>query len=296
MEEMATQAQLYRNGIISYVYRLTGSFEEAQDIAQETALKYISTNSQEILNPKAWMFRVATNLSWDFLKSAKTKRESYIGPWLPEPFIEDSFAVEDELELDESLSMALLIVMEKLSSKEKISYLLYDIFSFSHNEIATILNTSEQNSRKLSSRANRKLKSHKNKFSPTKNEHEELTNSFLKAIKKGNFEDLKKIFSDEVTLCSDGGGKAVAYKKVLHGDSAKITKFLINVVSREFLIENNDLSIKMAWFNGSPGFIVLQKEKVITSFNFEVINNKISSVFILRNPDKLKFFYNLMDG
>jgi len=290
MDKLVAQTQMYRDSIISYVYRITGSLEEAKDITQETIIKFISSKDEEILNPKAWMFKVATNLTFDFLKSAKNKKESYIGPWLPEPYMEEATSVEEELELDESLSVALLVLLEKLSLKEKIAYILHDIFDFSHNEISKVLNTSVANSRQLSSRANKKLKTNKHNFSPSQEEHTHLTNSFLKAIKNGNFDELNSLFSDEIKLYSDGGGKATAARKILYGNKDFIAKFLIKVSSTSFQDDSIDCTIKPIWFNGALGLILTIEGRVVSSYNFEIKDNKIVSIFALRNPDKLKYF------
>ena len=287
MDELVAQTQIYREDIISYVYRLTGSIEEAKDITQETILKYISLKGVVIENPKAWMYKVATNLSLDFFRKAKTKKEIYIGPWLPEPYIEESFSIEDDMQLDESLSVALLVLLEKLSSKERIAYILHDLFDFKHKEIANILDTTAQNSRQLTSRANKKLKEKKNKYSPSKKEHLKLTQSFFKAIKEGELNDLKNIFKADVELHSDGGGKAIAARKVLYGDNEFVSKFLIKVTRSLF---KKNVELKMLWFNGSPGLVLLCEGVVVSSYSFEIKDNKISKIFSLRNPDKLKFF------
>jgi len=288
MDEEVAKIKLHRNSLISYIYRLTGSIEDAQDIVQETMLKYINTKTQKIQNPKAWMFKVATNLSWDFLKSSKNKRELYKGPWLPDPYTQDEYSMENEIELDESLSMALLVLMETLSIKERIVYILNDIFDFSHDETADILNTTTQNSRQLSSRANKKLKVSKKKFTPTTKEHEKLTTSFLIATKKGDFNHLQQIFSDELILLSDGGGKAKAAQKIVRGSRA-VSLFIIKIISKNLLKNGKDIIIKRVWFNGSFGFVILHKQKIVSSFNFEIYRGKISAIFVLRNPDKLKF-------
>lgn len=292
MNELVAQTESYRTSIISYVYRITGSMEEAKDITQETIIRYISIKENNIENTKAWMFKVATNLSLDFLRSAKSKRETYIGPWLPEPYIEEVSYVENELEIDESLSMALLVLMEKLSTRERIAYILHDLFDFKHKEIADILDTSAQNSRQLTSRANKKLQTKKKKFTPSKEEHLKLTNSFLKALKEGNFEDLKEIFQADVALYSDGGGKAIAARKILYGGYDYISKFLIKVTSPLRLEGSNDIELKTIWFNGSLGVLLIENGIVKTSYNLEIKDNKIACIYTLRNPDKLKFFDN----
>lgn len=291
MDEVVAQlCEQYRKDIISYVYRLTGSIEEAKDITQETIIKFLNHKGDDIKNTKAWMFKVATNLSLDFFKSSKNTKEMYIGPWLPEPYLEESKYIDNELEIDESLSMALLVLMEKLSKKERITYILHDIFEFKHKEIALILDTTAQNSRQLNSRANKKLQNKNKKFNPTKEEHEKLTNSFLKAIKEGDFEELKSIFTEDVTLISDGGGKAIAARKILYGDDNFISKFLIKVTQHLFSSTQTNAKIETIWFNGSLGIIIKENGRTITSYNFEVKDNKIACIYVLRNPDKLKHF------
>jgi RNA polymerase sigma-70 factor (ECF subfamily) len=294
MDELVAQSETYRKSIISYVYRLTGAKEEAKDITQETIIRFISKKEDEISNVKAWMFKVATNLSLDFLKSAKNKREMYIGPWLPEPYTQEINEPDEQLEIDESLSMALLVLMEKLSSKERVAYILHSLFEFKHKDIAKILETSEQNSRQLSSRANKKLQIDKTRFSPTKEEHIILTNSFMKALKEGNFEDLKNIFKEDIALYSDGGGKAIAARKVLYGDNNYISKFLIKVTSDLFKSNNKNVEIKTIWYNGSLGVLLIYNSQIQTAYNFQIIDNKISNIFVLRNPDKLQSFYNFI--
>ncbi|MGA1931365.1 RNA polymerase sigma factor SigJ [Arcobacter sp. YIC-464] len=291
MNELVAQTQEYRNSLISYVYKIIGSQEEAKDIVQETIIRFIGKKHDEIENTKAWLFKVATNLALDFLRSAKSKREVYIGTWLPEPFIEEKAHQNNEIELDESLSMALLVLMEKLSIKERIAYILHDLFEFKHKEIADILDTSIQNSRQLNSRANKKLQTKKKKYTPTKQEHIKLTNSFLKALKEGDFEELRNMFKEEVSLYSDGGGKAIAARKVLYGDNDYISKFLVKVTKHLFEASNkNDVEISTIWFNGSLGVILKENGKVITSYSFEIKDNMILNIFALRNPDKLKYF------
>lgn len=291
MDKLVSQTQVYRNDLISYVYRLTGSIEESKDITQETILRYINSSQEDIKNTKAWLFKVATNLSYDYFKKAKTKKEVYVGPWLPEPYIQEDYSsVEDQMQLDESLSVALLVLMEKLSAKERIAYILHDLFEFKHKEIADILETSASNSRQLNSRANKKLKQKKNKFSPSKDEHKELTNSFLKAVKQGDFEGLRDIFKADIVMYSDGGGKAIAARKVLYGDNNYISKFIIKLVSSSFKDANKNVELKPVWFNGSLGLILLDNNKVVTSYSFEIIEEKIATIYCLRNPDKLKFF------
>lgn len=290
MDKLAEESQFYRQDIISYVYRLTGSIEEAKDITQETMLRYLSVKNDDIQNKKSWMFKVATNLSMDFFRSARNKKETYVGTWLPEPYLEEQSSIENDMELDESLSVALLVLMEKLSASERIAYILHDLFEFKHKEIALILDTSIENSRQLNSRANKKLKSDKNRFSPSKKEHIKFTNLFIKALKEGDVEGLKKIFRADVALYSDGGGKTIAARKVIYGDNDFVSKFLIKVTSDLFKYKNAETKLKTIWFNGSLGVLLLYKDEVVSSYSFEIKDGEIINIFVLRNPDKLKLF------
>jgi len=288
MDELVAQTQLHRRVLISYVYRLTGSMEDAKDITQETVLRLISAQDQDIKNPKAWMFKVATNLSLDLFKKIKKRREVYIGPWLPEPYIEESESFEHEHEIDESLSMALLVVMEKLGPKERVAYILHDLFEFQHKEIADILNTTPQNSRQITSRAMKKLQTNKKKYSPSKSEHLALTSSFINALKYGNFDALKELFSADIIVHTDGGGRAIASRKILHRGSAFTSKLLIRVVSSLFGKNNTDSELKAFWFNGSLGVMQIESGRVTTLYSFEVLDHKIVRIFTVRNPDKLE--------
>lgn len=289
-EKLVEETQVHRKALISYVYRLTGCFEEAKDIAQESILRLLTFEKEEILNPKAWMFKVATNLSRDFLKSARNTRESYIGPWLPEPYLENTADALDELEIDESLSIALLVIIQTLSIKERVSYILYHILEFKHKEIASLLDISVGNCRQLSSRANKKIQEKKSPSISNKKQYNELTATFLEAIKTGNLETLSSIFRKDIELHSDGGGKAIAARKIIYGDDIFIAKFLIKVVSLAFLNNRNDLDLKIIYFNGALGLILLDKGVIKTAYQFEIKENKISKIFSHRNPDKLKLF------
>lgn len=288
-DEVSKEVEIHRKALISYVYRLTGSYEEAKDITQECILKYLTFEKEEIINAKAWMFKVATNLSRDFLKSARNTKESYIGPWLPEPYMEDTIDTSSDLELDESLSIALMIVIQTLSIKERAAYILHDILEFKHKEIASLLDIKIESSRQLSSRANKKIKNKQEPYKVSSSKHNELSRSFLDAIKTGNLQSLINIFQHDVELHADGGGKRSAVKKIIYGDNILIANFLRNVIKKAFKNQEK-LEFKSTYFNGSLGFLLYYEEKLETAYSFEVKENKISKIFVHRNPDKLELF------
>jgi len=282
---------IYLRLITSYAYRIVGSISEAEDIAQEAMVRlWNQSGSEEIKNPKAWLFKVVTRQSLDHLKSARVQREMYVGPWLPEPFISNPLTAGDQVELDESLSMALMVVLERLNPAEKTTFILHDIFNFSHREISETLGVSEANSRKLFSRAKEKIKHRDARFKPSLDEHSRLTQTFLEALKCGNLNNLIALFSEEVTLYSDSGGKAPAARKILK-DAEFIANFLIKVITKS--LSNEKYSTHEVWFNGSPGVLITENQIPITAFNFVVFNGKILTIHALRNPEKLKFFQDV---
>lgn len=288
-DELVAQTELYRSSIISYIYRLTGCLEEAKDITQDTILKYLTLENNNIENPKAWMFKVATNLCLDFFKSSRNKKETYIGQWLPEPFVQDISFLDLEIQRDESLSIALLLLMEKLNYKEKIAYILHDVFDFSHKEISSILETSVVNSRQICSRANKKLKTKTRQNDVNLDDHKALSTAFLEALKYGKVDTLTSLFSKEVKFYTDGGGKATSVNKVIE-TSKYVSKFLKSQVIAFIAANEKDIKLKIEYFNCEFGVLLFHKNILITAFNLEVKNNMITNIYTHRNPDKLKFF------
>lgn len=279
--------ETYRSKLIGIAYRITGSVSESEDIAHETFIRWLDADHKTIELPYYWLVTVATRLALDHLKSARVKRQCYIGPWLPEPFIEDKDAPEHEHELDESVTMALLVVLEKLSPAERATFILHDLFHFSFEEIAGILEKTAASCRKLASRARKKVKTNQTQSRPTTEEQRAVISAFFNAIKHGNVENLVALLKDNVTFHADGGGKAVAALGILQGDGA-IAKFLVDHITEDF--SNSNAQASSVWFNGSPGIVITAHGHTISAFNLELDEGKIKTIHALRNPDKLKFF------
>ena len=276
--------------LIGLAYRITGSRTEAEDIVQETFLKWIHADQSVIVAAQAWLMKVTTRLSLDYLKSAKVKRLSYVGPWLPEPFLSDVQTPESELELDESISMALLVLLEQLTPAERASFILHDLFQYRFDEIGDILERTESSCRKLASRARAKIGRDTLEPMQDKKEHLQMLTTFCAAVKHGEISELVALLRDDATFHSDGGGKAAASRKILQGAEV-IAKFYIRVVRPDWVsAEENSMTISTTWFNGAPGMIVRQAGQTITAFNFELEAGYISQIHALRNPDKLRLF------
>jgi len=282
--------ELHRPKLLGLAYRITGSIMEAEDIIQETFLKWSATDPKKIHSPYSWLMKVATRLSLDHLKSARVQRQAYIGPWLPEPFITDYNTPEDEHELDQSITMALLVLLEQLASGERAVFILHDLFHFNFDEIGKILGKTGSSCRKLASRARRKINSETIQENPNKSDHVELVSAFFNAVKKGDINKLTLLLKDDATIHVDGGGKATAALKILKGQQT-IATFLVNVVTSSFSgMDSEKIEISYLWFNGSPGFVIWSHTIPVSAFNFEIQEHKIKKVHVLRNPDKLKFF------
>ena len=182
--------ETHKSKLIGIAYRIVGSVSESEDIVHETFIKWFDADHGAIRSPYLWLVTVTTRLSLDYLRKSSVKRQSYVGEWLPEPFIEDKDIPENEFELDESVTMALLILLDKLSPPERASFILHDLFCFNFDEIGEILNKSGMSCRKLASRARVRIEKDKVKHRPSGNEHRRVVSAFFNAVKNGDMNNL----------------------------------------------------------------------------------------------------------
>lgn len=283
----------HRAGLTGLAYRITGSLSEAEDIVQEAFLRWYDANHDTIHSPFSWLARVVTRLALDYLKSAKVRRETYIGPWLPEPFT--GHGPEGDLELDESVSMALMVLLERLSAGERAAFILHDLFRMDFAEVAATLDKSAAACRKLASRAREKLQfpatqREDARRQPSRDQYMRLTSAFFDATKKGAMADLERLLKDDVQFHSDGGGKATAARRVIIG-RVDVASFIIKTVGRAIQEEEDELpEFRHVWFNGAPGWVLCVKNQPVTAFSFRMENGLIAGIYALRNPDKLRRF------
>jgi RNA polymerase sigma-70 factor (ECF subfamily) len=272
----------YLHGV---AYRMLGSVSDAEDMVQETWLRWAKTDPSTIETPRAWLVKAVSRLCLDRLKSARVQREQYYGTWLPEPLVEASSA--NSAQVDESVSIALLLVLEKLSPVERAGFLLHDVFGYSFDEIADILEKPEPACRKLVSRARTRVREEKPRFESTSNEHEELLLKFLEACRGGDLEPLLALLEDSAALYSDGGGKASAVPRVLLGRE-EIARFFLKVIGGAE--SKATANYRFATFNGAPGMLLLLDGKVVSALSLEIHEGRIAAIFAHRNPDKLEAF------
>jgi RNA polymerase sigma-70 factor (ECF subfamily) len=241
--------KLRRHGF-GVAYRMTGSVAEAEEVVQEALLR-LTSQEEEIEEPAAWMTTVVTRLSINVLRSARVRREAYVGPWLPEPLLEDTAVGPDSrAELADSLSLALLVLMERLSPTERAAYLLREVFGYQHAEIAAIIEQSEVNSRQLATRARKHLEASRPRFDPDEAARDALLERFLAAAEEGDLAALEAMLAEDAALYADSGGKAMAPREPLFG-AAQVARFIAAVGQARF--SSGELELERVHVNGQPG-------------------------------------------
>jgi len=279
----------HRPRLFGIAYRMLGTHAESEDILQEAYIKWHQANADEIETPEAWLVTVVTRLSIDRLRKASAARETYIGPWLPEPLIiSDAPTPEEELELASNLSMAFMVLLERLSPVERAAFLLHDIFDCAYADIARIVGKTEAASRQLIHRARERVRSDKTRFEADEKMREKLIRKFSAASSAGDEKTLLALFSDEISMMSDGGGKVTAARKIVRG-KAKLAHALAMFGTKYGApLKNIPYTI-----NGELGILTFYEDKVFSATTFETENGKISAIYRVMNPDKLKAFAGL---
>lgn len=285
-EEKVEVFKKHRPRLFGIAYRMLGTHAESEDILQEVYLKWHQANTDEIETPEAWLVTIVTRLSIDRLRKASRERETYIGPWLPEPLIiSDAPTPQEELEFASNLSMAFMFLLERLSPIERAAFLLHDIFDCGYADIARIVGKTETASRQLIHRARERVRNDKPRFEADQKEHEKLIKKFSVASKTGDEKTLFALFSDEIVSITDGGGKVTAARKIVRGRAklahafsmfgAKYGEFFKNVLYQ---------------INGELGLLTFADGKIFSATTFEFSGGKISAMYRVMNPDKLKIF------
>jgi RNA polymerase sigma-70 factor, ECF subfamily len=263
----------------SIAYRMLGSVSEAEDVVQEGLLRLHRADAVE--HPKAFVATVVTRLSIDELRSARARRETYVGPWLPEPVITDSRPD------DESVSMALLITLEALSPVERAVFLLHDVFDYGYDEIAEIVGKTRENCRQLAVRARRHVEARRPRFEPSREQREALAGRFFEAIREGDLDGLVELLAEDAVATGDGGGKAAARKTPLRG-GAKVARFMLGLMR---LAGRESYVFDFCEINGRPGALIRQHGRVVGTLCLEVADGRVTELLSVANPDKLRHLH-----
>jgi RNA polymerase sigma factor (sigma-70 family) len=261
-------------------YRMLGSMVEADDIMQEAWLRWQRAATAEVRDPPAYLRRTVTRLCLDAMKSARVKRETYFGTWLPEPVV-DPF--EDEVRA-EDLTMTLMLALERLSPLERAAFLLHDVFDLPLDEIATTLERDAAAVRQLAVRARKHVRDARPRYQLERGEGERMAQAFFTASSSGDLTALRAMLSQDVILHSDGGGKVLAFRNRIYG-LTKVLRLYAGLYRK--LTKQPASFIQLAWIDGLPGYISRERDNVLQTTALEIENGSIVGVYITRNPDKL---------
>jgi RNA polymerase sigma-70 factor (ECF subfamily) len=270
--------------LFAIAYRILGSVSEAEDAVQETWLRYEATPTQPT-STKSFLSAVVTRISIDVLRSARVRREEYVGPWFPEPLLADPYEdPERSAELADSVSMAALVLLERLSPLERAVFVLREVFAFGFAEIASAVGRSETACRQLAVRARRHMDAGRPRFEADRREREELAERFFDAFREGDVDGLRELLAADVQMIGDGGGKAPQWARGIIGAenvARVIAAFLLPFVRIGVVMEPHEV-------NGQPGAIFRDRDgKVLNTWTLEVLDGRIQTIRSVMNPDKL---------
>ena len=287
---MAEAYEELRSTLFSIAYRMLGSVAEAEDVVQDAFLRYqraLAERPGEIESPRAYLSAVTTRLAIDHLRSARVRRERYVGEWLPEPVLTEETSLDGAryVEQADSLSMAFLLVLERLSPVERAVFLLHEVFDFGYDEIAPIVGRSEDNCRQLATRARRHVQQEKPRFEASRREREELAARFFDALDEGDVDGLVELLAADAAVYSDGGGKAPALPRPLFGRD-RVVKLLrgFGKTFREL-----GFSARRTEVNGQPGAMFFDDSGLLVgTWTLEIADGLVQTIRSVTNPEKLR--------
>ena len=268
-----------RSKLIRIAYRMLGSVADAEDVVQDAFLRWFDTDRVSVREPEAYLRRVVTRLCLDQLKSARHRRETYIGPWLPEPVVET-----DQDEIDD-VTLPLMLALERLSPLERAAFLLHDVFGVGFDEIAATIDRDAAACRQLASRARSHVRAARPRFDLPKERGLQIAAAFFAASRNGDMQQLRSLLADDVTAYADGGGKARAATRPIAGlePVLKVHAGLASI----FAAHMSQL-LRYGFINGLPGFVTVEQDGVLQTTALQIEGGKIVAIYVTRNPDKLR--------
>ena len=285
-KEAMEQFESYRPLMFSIAYRMLGSVTEAEDMLQNAYLRYREMPAGSIASPKAFLSTVVTRLCLNNLQAARAQRESYLGPWLPEPLLteDDPGSPTSQAEKLESISMAFLVLLERLTPVERAVFLLREVFDYPYPEIAEIVGKEEVSCRQIFSRAKKFIASQRPRFTPSSEHHEQLLQQFVEAVEEGDLDGLTQLLASDATLWTDGGGKVRgAATRTLQGQEI-VARFII---ASQRLIQTM-FTTEITQVNGEPAIVLRIDSHPFSVVSVTIAQQHIVEVRVIANPDKLK--------
>jgi len=278
-----------RPASFAIAYRMLGSVSEAEDVVQEALLRVHQAieAGEQIASPRAFLATVTTRLAINELRSARARRERYVGEWLPEPIVTDGHDdPAQHAEMADSLSLATLVLLESLSPEQRAVLLLHDVFDYDYPEVAEIIGKSQDNVRQLATRARRHVEQRRPRFQTTREQREELAARFFEAAEQGDLSGLEALLADDVAFTGDGGGKAPALARTLRGRN-RVARTLVDYSVRQAALFQQ-IQIRPTEINGSSGALYVdEQQRLIAVVALEFAGGQITSINSIVNPDKL---------
>jgi RNA polymerase sigma-70 factor (ECF subfamily) len=297
MSSPAETFEPYRRRLLGLGYRMLGSIADAEDAVQETYLRWHRVDRNKVSDAKAFLMTTTTRICLDMLTSARARREEYVGPWLPEPVVDTAtLAPDSRTELAEDLSIALLLLLDRLSPLERAAFLLHDVFDFSFSEVGSALDRSDAACRQLAARGRARVREARPRGATALPErsgaidakHAQLMAAFAAATQSGDLDAVMQMLASDVRVVTDGGGKVPSALDVIEG-ADRAARFLVEVTrKRPGQWWRDDFTVRFAMINGLPGVIVDSPEGAVQTAAFEIAGDVIQALYVVRNPDKLR--------
>jgi RNA polymerase sigma-70 factor (ECF subfamily) len=282
--EAAASFDPLRPRLVRVAYRMLGSMADAEDVVQEAFIRWMAADRASVDQPEAYLRRTVARLSLDVLKSARRRREAYVGPWLPEPVVEDSGAFGAEDEADD-VTLPLLLALERLSPLERAAFLLHDVFGVAFEEVAETLGREEAAVRQLASRARTHVRASRPRFDVPREKGRQIAEAFFAASRSGDMAGLQALLAADVVLHADGGGKRPAAFRLIEGVRDVLGAHA--ALARAFEKYGASRIVRYATINGLPGFVTREADGLLQTTALQIEDGRITGIYVVRNPDKL---------
>ena len=279
-EDAAASFEPLRPTLMRVAYRMLGSVADAEDIVQEAFVRWMNTERGDVREPEAFLRRAVTRLCLDQLKSARHARETYFGPWLPDPVVEDEAAAD--------VTLPLMLALERLSPLERAAFLLHDVFGLGFDEVAATLRRDAAACRQLAARARTHVREARPRFQVEKQRGLEIAEAFFAASRSGDMQALGAMLAADVSVHADGGGKRPAAPAPIFGFAAVMKA---NEVLADIFRKNPSKLVRTCFVNGLPGFVTLEADGELATTALDIEDGKIAAIYVVRNPDKLRHLH-----
>ncbi|WP_340116312.1 sigma-70 family RNA polymerase sigma factor [Pelagibius sp. 7325] len=283
--------QAQRPRLLRLAYRMLGSLAEAEDIVQESWLRWQRADRGAVAAPAAYLSRTVTRLCLDAMKSARARRETYVGAWLPDPLADAAAVPEDEtMRLDE-LTYTLMLALERLSPLERAAFLLHDVFGLPSGEVAETLERDAAAVRQLAARARKHVRAARPRYPVAREEGERIARAFFAASTSGDTAALSGLLAEDVVLISDGGGKVIAFRNPILG-MQRVLRLFAGLYRKHAQLPTT--FVRPLWIDGLPGFLSRARGDVLQTTALEIVEGRIAAIYVTRNPDKLTHIADAM--